>query len=134
VKRTSLTLSLLILLSGFSQEPTQLENCIEANKLSNEYYDKWGIFLFRMPKNEEEREAYTEENLEDFYKNLNRIEISTRNCSYKELKLKQSDLLNTEEKMKVWEEVRKFCESQINDEEIERVRKICLSKDNKRLT
>ena len=105
------------------QEPTELEKCIEANKLPNEYYDKWLEMILKVVKYEKEnQQTYIEENPEDFAKSLNRIELSMMACTNKGFRLLNFD--NPESLEEAWE-IRMSCLSEINGKEMERVKKLC---------
>ena len=65
MKRLTITVLTLLILGGCSQEPTELERCIEANTPSLEYN-----YSQKMVQFEEENKGLYEEDFHKYYKNL----------------------------------------------------------------
>tara|TARA_Y100000593_G_scaffold62765_1_gene116194 strand:- start:286 stop:657 length:372 start_codon:yes stop_codon:yes gene_type:complete len=118
MKKIAITLLTLLILGGCSQEPTELERCIEANTPSLEYNLGEKFQKFR-----EENKSLREEDFDKYYDKLRDFEINIKTDFEHEVlgcSLDESGTFSSEE-------ARKICIEIISSELIEKAKKICHS-------
>ena len=133
MKHLTITLISLLILGGCSQEPTELERCIEANtpslennieekgaKLQEEYYDENGevvedwISIF---------DDFHNNVITDFEKEL----VKCIDDKMHENVLDPSELNNVDKYNALWKEFMPSCEKSVSSEMVDKARKICHS-------
>ena len=145
MKHLLLVLIGCLIISGCSQEPTELERCIEANVLPNNYEEKWSNHLEKIKDlNWDDNSDELLEIIKKYNNSRNRLELVSEACNgysienlveqypeTEDMTVEEFDVwLNSEKGILFLEEDRRDCDEQALlavEEDKERAKKLCHS-------